>query len=87
MFPERQGLIIWIQNARSARALERFGAIHYVSRKLNYVVMYVNKSKVEETTAQLERLNFVKKIELSYRNELKTEYSSKIPKKTSHHSF
>lgn len=79
MIPERQGLIVWIQNFRSARSLERLGSVHYVSKKLNYVVLYVNKSRLEETMNQLKRMNFVKKVELSHRANIKKEYDSRIP--------
>lgn len=83
MIPERQGLIVWIHHYRSARSLERYGIVHYVSRKLNYVVIYVNKDKVEETITKLNKMNFVKKIELSHRADIKKEYSSRIPKASS----
>jgi uncharacterized protein YlbG (UPF0298 family) len=87
MFAERSGLIIWVHDTKSARALERYGSIHYTSRKMNYVVMYVNTSKVDETIKQLENLNFVKKIEPSYRSEIKTEYNTNIPDKTQFYTF
>lgn len=73
---ERQGLIVWVHHLRAIRVLERHGLVHYVSRKLHYVVMYVNRDKLQETMAQLEKLNFVKKVELSYRGELRTEYGT-----------
>lgn len=84
MFLKRQGLIVWINHVKSARVLERYGSVHYVSRKLRYAVMYVDKDGLEETMAQLEKLNFVKKVELSYRGELKTEYSTSVPNQTSY---
>lgn len=84
MFLKRQGLIVWIHNVKSARVLERYGSVHYVSRKLRYAVMYVDKDGLEATIAQIEKLNFVKKVELSYRGELKTEYSTNVPSNTSY---
>lgn len=86
MFPERTGLIVWTHDIKSARNLERFGAVHYVSKKMNYVVLYVNKANVDDTMKQIEKLSYVRKIEPSYRNEIKTEYTSNIPEsKTSYH--
>jgi uncharacterized protein YlbG (UPF0298 family) len=87
MFPERTGLIIWIQDVKSAKALERFGAIHYVSKKMNYVVMYINKSRLEETVNQLQRLNYVKKVEHSHRGDIKTEYNSNKSDPTAFYTY
>lgn len=84
MFLKRQGLIVWIHQVKSARVLERYGSVHYVSRKLRYAVVYVDKNGLENTIAQLEKLNFVKKVELSHRGEIKTEYSTGIPGKASY---
>jgi uncharacterized protein YlbG (UPF0298 family) len=82
MFPERAGLIIWVSDLKSARNLERYGTIHYMSKKMQYVVMYLNADKVEETIKHLQKFPYVKKIEHSFRSEIKTEYSNNIPDKT-----
>lgn len=78
----RTGLIVWVSDLKQTRHLERFGTIHYVSKKMHYVVMYVNADKAEETTKALLKYPFVKKVERSYRNEIRTEYSSNVPDKT-----
>ena len=82
MMIERSGLIIWVNDIKAARNLERFGSLHYISKKMNYAVLYIHASKVEETTRNLFKLPYVKKVEKSYRNEIKTEYSSDVPDKT-----
>ncbi|MBN3526056.1 YlbG family protein [Paenibacillus apiarius] len=82
MFPERTGYIIWVSDVKAARNLEKYGSLHYVSRKMMYAVLYVNADRAEDTIKNVRRLNYVKKIERSYRNELKTEYSSEVPDKT-----
>lgn len=87
MFPERTGLILWIQDVKSSKALERYGVIHYISKKMNYVVLYVNTNHLEETMKQLEKFNFVKKIERSFRSEIKTEYSKKVPDQTQFYTY
>jgi uncharacterized protein YlbG (UPF0298 family) len=87
MFPERTGIIIWVNDIKSAKSLERFGTIHFISKKLQYVVMYLNADKLQETTNQLQRLPFVKKVEPSYRNEIKTEYNSNMPDKTRFYTY
>jgi uncharacterized protein YlbG (UPF0298 family) len=87
MFPERTGLILWVQDLKAIKSLKRFGTIHYMSRKMNYIVMYVNADKAEETMKQISKLPFVKKIEKSYRNEIRTEYNSNIPDKTRFYTY
>ncbi|MCG7407617.1 YlbG family protein [Paenibacillus sp. ACRRX] len=82
MFPDRTGFIIWVSDVKAARNLEKYGSLHYVSRKMQYAVLYVNAERAEETMKNIKRLNYVKKIERSYRNEIKTEYSGEFEEKT-----
>lgn len=79
MFPQRTGLIVWVTDLRQAKHLDKFGAVHYVSRRMHYAVLYVNADKAEETAKALHRLHYVKKVEKSYRNEIRTEYNSNVP--------
>jgi len=87
MFSERTGYIIWVNDVKSARSLEKYGSIHYISRKMHYVVMYMNSDRAEEVVRNIQRLPFVKKIERSYRNEIKTEYERNVPDKTRFYSL
>ncbi len=87
MLPERVGYIIWVSDLKAARGLERFGNVHYLSRKLHYAVIYMNAERAEETVKQIGKLNYVRKIERSYRNEIKTEYSKDIEDKTRFYSI
>ncbi len=76
MFAERTGYIIWVSDVKAARNLEKYGTLHYVSR------MYVNAERAEEVMKNVRRLSYVRKIERSYRNEIKTEYTSNGPDKS-----
>ncbi|GGD65140.1 YlbG family protein [Paenibacillus nasutitermitis] len=87
MFSERTGYIIWVNDVKSARSLEKYGSIHYISRKMHYVVMYMNSDRADEVVRNIQRLPFVKKIERSYRNEIKTEYERNVPDKTRFYSL
>lgn len=73
---KRVGVAVWVNHLRTVRHLKRFGNIHFVSKRYKYVVMYVDFDQLEETIQQLNRLNFVTKVEPSYRHELPTEFSS-----------
>lgn len=60
---------------KAARNLEKYGSVHYLSRRMHYVVMYVNAERGEDIMRNVRKLPYVRKIERSYRNEIKTEYS------------
>ncbi|QOT00795.1 YlbG family protein [Brevibacterium sp. JNUCC-42] len=78
---KRLGVAIWIKNPRVAKNLRKFGTIHYVSKRLNYVSMYVDADEIEQVIPQLERLHFVLKVERSHRHEIPTEYNNSKPDK------
>lgn len=79
MITERTGLIVWVNDIKPAKNLERFGNIHYISKKMSYVVLYTFTEKLEDTMRGLQRLPYVKKIERSHRHEIQTEYASSTP--------
>ncbi|MFC3344257.1 YlbG family protein [Paenibacillus abyssi] len=87
MFLERIGFIIWVSDLKAARSLEKYGSIHYMSRKMHYVVIYMNAERADDTVRNIQRLPFVKRIERSYRNEIKTEYNSNVEDKTRFYSL
>jgi uncharacterized protein YlbG (UPF0298 family) len=82
MFTDRSGLIVWVNDVKAARNLDKYGSLHYISKKMHYAVLYVNTDKMDEIVRNLMRLPYVKKVERSYRNEIKTEYNSNMPDKT-----
>ncbi|WP_199617803.1 YlbG family protein [Paenibacillus alkalitolerans] len=87
MFAERHGIIVWLNDTKSARNLEKYGTLHYVSKRMFYAVLYVHADRTEETMKSIQRLPYVKKVERSYRGEIPTEYSSNIPDKTRFYSY
>lgn len=83
MFTERSGIIVWVNDVKAAaKHLEKYGNVHFISKRLHYVAMYIHANRLEEVAKQLQKLPFVKKVERSYRNEIKTEYTSNMPDKT-----
>ncbi len=67
MFVQRQGLVVWLYSLKQAKMLRRFGNVHYVSKKLKYVVLYCNQDEVETIMEKLKSFSFVKKVEPSYK--------------------
>lgn len=76
MFRKRIGVAVYIDHLRSAKRLRRFGHIHYVSKRLLYVVMYIDHETAEQTIEELKQLPFVKDVLLSHRHEMTTEYTN-----------
>lgn len=87
MLTERSGLIVWLSDVKPARNLEKYGTVHYISKRMNYVAMYVHADRVEDTMRNLQRLPYVKKVEPSFRKDIKTEYDKNIPDKTRFYSL
>jgi len=87
MLHERAGLIVWVNDVKQAKGLEKYGNVHYISKKMRYAVMYINADRYDDTAKNLSRLPYVKRVERSLRNELKTEYSSEVQDKTKSYSF
>ncbi|HET7658332.1 MAG TPA: DUF2129 domain-containing protein [Bacillales bacterium] len=79
MFNERIGLIVWVRSLKQVRALRKFGNIHYVSKRMKYVVVYCNHSESEQIENRLASLPYVKSVERSQIPFLKTEFQD--PKK------
>lgn len=77
MIGQRQGLIVWLKSLKKARQLKRYGNVHYVSKRLKYAVVYCDMKNRDRIIQKLESLSFVKKVELSYRPYLRTEFNDK----------
>lgn len=76
---DRQSLIVWLFSLKNAKSLKRFGNIHYVSKRLKYVVLYVDQVEATSLSEKLSSMPFVKKVDLSYKPFLKTEYENSKP--------
>lgn len=71
---QRQGVNVFVKRLKQSKQLRRFGDIQYVSRRMHYVVIYMDRDKVAENVAKLRQLNFVKKILVSPRPELNMDF-------------
>lgn len=75
---QRQSIIVYLQHLKQSKQLRRYGSIQYISKKMKYAVLYLNKSEIDETVTKLEQLKFVKKVLISPRAELKEHYSADL---------
>lgn len=84
---ERQGLIVYVNQLKTAKSLRKFGHVHYISRKMKYVVLYCNRDEIELTINKIQRLPFVKDVVESFRPFLKTEFENAKPDKAKEYDY
>ena len=87
MFVQRQGLVVWLYSLKQAKMLRRFGNVHFVSKKLKYVVLYCNQEEVNEIMEKLNSFSFVKKVEPSYKPFLRMEYENSALDKAKEYDY
>ena len=73
-FEKRTGLIVWLHSKKNIRRLMNFGVLHYVSKKMNYAILYVPTEKVEKIVGRLTKENYVKSVEVSQLRDLPIHY-------------
>ena len=73
-FTDRTSLIIQLKNKKQVKQLKKFGDLHYISKRMNYAVIYVDQDEVEQKKAQLENENYVKKVSISPKGSFPLEY-------------
>lgn len=83
----RQGVIVYLHHIKHAKSLRKFGHVHYISRKLKYVLLYCNRQDVESVMQKLERLPSVKNVVPSYRPFVSTEYENAKPDKAKEYDY
>ena len=73
-FEKRQGIIVYVYSLKHIRQLRKFGNIHYISKRMKYVILYAAQENVDSLLLQINRLNFVKCVEPSYKPFLNVRY-------------
>ena len=87
MFNKRQGVIVWLQSLKHVKLLRKFGNIHYVSKRLKYVVLYNDMDQTEIIISKISTLPYVKKVEPSYKPFLKMEFENKKPDRAKEYDY
>lgn len=87
MREKRLGVAVWVKNIRVAKNLRKFGTIHFISKRLNYVSMYVDANEIEEAISTMEKLHFVTRVERSHRHEIPVEYNNARPDKAKEYDY
>jgi len=87
MHSKRQGLIIWFQHRKNIKHIRRYGNLMYVSRKMRYAVLYVNRDDIDSIEENLLKLPFISKVERSYKPFLKTDFENALPDKAKMYDY
>ncbi|MGY3765329.1 YlbG family protein [Vagococcus vulneris] len=77
----RRGLIIWVYSFKQLKQLKRFGYVHYVSRKMKYVLIYVDETDVHSIQNKLEKLFFVRRVDKSLRPDINMDFNNRLGNK------
>ncbi|TYC48051.1 DUF2129 domain-containing protein [Weissella muntiaci] len=72
----RRSIIVYLKNVRQARQLRRFGVVEYISDKMKYAVIAMNEQDVATKVPLIERLGFVRAVELSHWPDVDTTVGS-----------
>ncbi|MGM9904538.1 hypothetical protein A5844_000248 [Enterococcus sp. 10A9_DIV0425] len=78
---KRRGLIVWVYSLKQVKNLKKFGLLHYVSRKMKYVVLYLDDKNYEQVKERINKLHFVRQVEPSYRPDIEMNFAEKIGSK------
>ncbi|HEM2957940.1 TPA: DUF2129 domain-containing protein [Streptococcus suis] len=67
---DRISLTVYLHYNRDARKLNQYGDIVYHSKRLRYVLVYMDQDKLDVAITKLKKEKFVKKLVPSYMKEL-----------------
>lgn len=80
----RRSLVVWVYSLKQLKNLKRFGVISYVSRKMKYIVIYMNEDEIEKNEEKINKLHFVRSVERSYRPDVEMNFADKIGTKAAY---
>lgn len=76
---ERRALVVWMYTLKPIKQLKKFGNIHYISKRLKYIYLYVNQDEVESTMEKINSFHFVRKVEISPRDQVRMDFTQILP--------
>ncbi|WP_372426530.1 DUF2129 domain-containing protein [Mammaliicoccus sciuri] len=84
---ERISIVVYLKNMKHERQLRKFGNIYFAHRKEQYVMLYTNEDKIDETVQHLMKLKYVKDVNVSPFKYVKTDYSNSNTDKKEYLNF
>jgi len=74
----RRSVIVYLHSMKQIRQLKRYGVIQYQSRQQHYVIIYMDEAQVQPTMDKLKKLNFVRRVEPSYRPDIDMNFGERV---------
>lgn len=59
---DRVSLIVYLYNLKQNRNLKKFGNIVYISRKMKYIVIYLNSDNLDEKISEISKFKGVRRV-------------------------
>ncbi len=84
---ERISIVVYLKNMKHERQLRKFGNIYFAHRKEQYVMLYTNEDKIDETVQHLMKLKYVKDVKVSPFKYVKRDYSNSNTDKKEYLNF
>ena len=84
---ERISIVVYLKNMKHERQLRKFGNIYSAHRKEQYVMLYTNEDKIDETVQHLMKLKYVKDVKVSPFKYVKRDYSNSNTDKKEYLNF
>jgi uncharacterized protein YlbG (UPF0298 family) len=81
---KRRCLVVWVYSLKQLKTLKRYGFVQYVSRRMKYVVLYMNEEAIEQAEEKINSLHFVRRVERSYRPDVEMNFAEKIGTKAAY---
>lgn len=84
---ERISIVVYLKNMKHERQLRKFGNIYFSHRKEQYVMLYTNEDKIDDTVQHLMKLKYVKDVKVSPFKYVKRDYSNSNADKKEYLNF
>jgi len=75
---QRLGLAVWVKDLKAARSLGRMGNIHYISKRLKYVYLYIDGKTADQVINRIEKMPFVQRVERSQRMNISFDFNKRM---------
>lgn len=66
----RRALVVYVNGNRVVRAFRHYGLVRYVSRRMHYVILYVDQDQIDTVKDKVKHLRAVRRVEKSVRPDL-----------------
>ncbi|MBM7544201.1 uncharacterized protein YlbG (UPF0298 family) [Weissella beninensis] len=74
---KRRAIYVYLRSLRQVKQLRKYGQVEFTSRKMHYILLYMDADLIEETKDKLIKLGFVIRIKDAIRSNLNANLNEK----------